>query len=121
MLKTLSAISEQALSDLKGIESLEALDLFRISVLGKKGSLTEVLKGLGAVPAEERKAIGAAANELKRKIETALDERKLVLEQAELSSKLQSERIDISLPSRRLHHGALHPITLTTRKLIFSF
>lgn len=121
MLETLSSISEQALNDLKGINTLEALDLFRVAVLGKKGSLTEVLKGLGAVPAEERKSIGAAANELKKKIESALDERKVALEKIELDSKLKSERIDISLPPRRLHHGALHPITLTTRKLISVF
>src|SRR4051812_16092214 len=98
MIEKLGAIGEQALKDVEAAGSLEALEQVRIAVLGKKGALSEVLKGLGAVSAEERPRIGASANEWKRKIEEALDAKKSVLESALLEAKLASERIDVTLP-----------------------
>jgi len=121
MIAKLDAIGEQALNDLQAAIDLDALEQVRIAVLGKKGALSEVLKGLGSVAPQERPVIGAAANEWKRKIEAALDERRGVLERAALEQKLQSERIDISLPSRMVHRGSLHPVTQVTRRLVEVF
>src|SRR6478609_3093924 len=95
----LDAIGVQALEDLGAVKTLEALEQVRVSVLGKKGALSEVLKGLGAVPPAERPVIGSAANEWKKKVEAALELRRESLEAALLTSKLQNEKIDISLPS----------------------
>jgi phenylalanyl-tRNA synthetase alpha chain len=117
MLEQLNALGGKALNDAQSAESLEALDQVRISVLGKKGGLSEVLKGLGAVPAADRPQIGAIANEWKRKIEEALAARKAILDSAALDLEVRSQRIDITLPSRFSHRGALHPITTTTRKI----
>lgn len=121
MIAKLDAIGERALNDLQAAAHLDALEQVRISVLGKKGALSEVLKGLGSVSAQERPVIGAAANEWKRKIEAAIEERRLILEKAALEARLQSERIDITLPSRQLHRGTLHPVTQVTRRLIEVF
>ncbi len=121
MIAQLKSIAEKALADLAQASTLESLDEFRVAVLGKKGSFSEVLKGLGGIPASDRPAIGAAANDWKRKLEEALDARKSELEEKRLASQLESERIDISLPSRQPPAGALHPITQTTRKIIQVF
>ncbi|OFZ17916.1 MAG: phenylalanine--tRNA ligase subunit alpha [Bdellovibrionales bacterium GWB1_55_8] len=122
MVEKLNAIGAGALKDVSAASTLEAIEQIRISVLGKKGALSEVLKTLGSVSAQERPVIGAAANEWKRKIEAALDERKSVLEKAQLDEQLKSERIDVSLPSRLPHRGSLHPVTQTFRRInqIFS-
>ena len=80
MIEKLSAIGGRALEEIEQSSSFESLDQIRVSLLGKKGSLNEVLKGLAAVSPEERPVMGAAANEWKRKIEAALEIRKSILE-----------------------------------------
>lgn len=117
MIQKLDAIGGQALKDVEAASSLDALEHVRVSVLGKKGTLSEVLKGLGTVSAEERPKIGAAANEWKRKLEEALNARKAQMEKAALEVRLQQERIDLTLPARQPHRGSLHPVTLVTRRL----
>lgn len=117
MIEKLNAIGGQALREIESTSNLEALEQVRISVLGKKGALSEVLKGLGAVAPAERPVIGSAANEWKRKVEEALEARKLNLEQALLAEKLKSEKIDVSAPARLQHRGSLHLITQTTRRI----
>ena len=121
MIEKLDAIGDQALRSIHAASSLDALEQVRIAVLGKKGSLSEVLKGLGAVAASERPKIGGVANEWKRKIEAALDERKSSLEASLLQEKLQKERIDVSIPARIHHRGALHIISQTTRRMMDVF
>jgi phenylalanyl-tRNA synthetase alpha chain len=121
MIEKLNAIGSKALEDVQQASSSAALEQIRVSILGKKGALSEVLKGLGAVSAEERPKIGAVANDWKKKIEDALGARKQSLEGAALSEQLQKERIDISIPSRTLHRGALHPVTTTTRRIVEIF
>jgi phenylalanyl-tRNA synthetase alpha chain len=121
MLDQLESLGAQALHDVQAASTLEAVEQVRITVLGKKGGLSEVLKGLGAVPASDRPKIGAAANEWKRKIEEALATRKATLESAAMDAEIQSQRVDFTLPSRFTHRGALHPITTTTRKIVDVF
>jgi phenylalanyl-tRNA synthetase alpha chain len=115
-----AAIEEKGRSALTQIENsmdLEALDSVRVSVLGKKGSLSEALKQLGQVPPEERPKLGALANEWKGKIEGALEARRSILEAARIEADLVRTRIDVSLPARKPHLGSLHPITRTIRKV----
>src|SRR6185437_15742408 len=121
ILQKLDEIGTQALKEVEAADSLETIERVRVAVLGKKGALSEVLKGLGTADPAERPKIGAAANQWKQKVETALDERKGKLEQADLENKLKSERIDISLPGRTPHVGSLHVVTQTTRKIIEVF
>jgi phenylalanyl-tRNA synthetase alpha chain len=118
MIEKLNAIGGQALQEIEAVKSLDALEQVRVSVLGKKGALSEVLKGLGSVAPSERPGIGGVANEWKRKIEARLEERKKALEDVLLHEKLQTEKIDVTAPPRLAHRGSLHVITQTTRRII---
>lgn len=111
------ALGEKTLSECELITTLEGLEQIRVNVLGKKGSLSEVLKGLGALSPAERPEIGAVVNQWKAKIESALELKKSQLNEAELNKRILSESIDISLPARKIKLGSLHPITQTTRRL----
>lgn len=121
MLSKLDAIGAQALKDIEAADNADALERVRISVLGKKGALSEVLKGLGATSPAERPKIGAAANAWKSKIEGALTAQKEKIDSVALEESLKKEKIDISLPARLPHRGTLHPITQATRKIIEIF
>lgn len=121
MLQQLDAVGSETLQALESASTLEALEQVRVAVLGKKGSLSEILKGLGAVGPTERPKIGAHANDWKRKIEEKLEARKAVLESAALEKKLATEKVDTSLPARMPHAGSLHLITQTTRRIVQVF
>src|SRR4051812_4028469 len=121
MIEKLRGIGDQALKEIGSASGLEALERVRISILGKKGALSEVLKGLGSVAPTERPVIGGVANELKKKIEEALEERKQGLERALLQEKIRSERIDITAPARLAHRGSSHLVTQVTQRIIQIF
>ena len=93
--ETLAAIAKA--SDLK------SLDEIRVSVLGKKGAITDMMKGLASLSVEEKKEMGKNLNILKSEIEKALEERKETLAEAELNAKLAQETIDVTLPIRPEH------------------
>ena len=101
------------LTQINAATSTAALEDIRVALLGKKGSVTELMKTLGALPPEERKAQGAAINALKEQLSAALDARKASLSAAELAEKLTKERVDITLPAAVSAPGALHPINNT--------
>lgn len=121
MIDQLNSIGSRALEQIKGVQSVSALEEIRVSILGKKGALSEVLRGLGAVSATDRPKIGAVANEWKVKIETALEARRSDLEAAELEKKMGSEKVDTTLPARMPHRGSLHLITQVTRQMVSVF
>src|SRR5437660_993844 len=121
LIDKLNAIGQQGLQEVESAPGLDALEQTRIALLGKKGALSEVLKGLGSASPEERPKIGAAANEWKRRIEAALDARKTALEESLLEAQLRTERIDPTLLARAQHRGSLHVITQTTRRIVEVF
>ena len=85
--------------------------------LGKSGQITEHLKALGALPADEKKARGALINVAKQQVEAALNARREQLLQAELQAQLKGEALDVSLPGRRSSTGGLHPITRARERI----
>ena len=91
-------------------EDLRGLDEVRINYLGKKGGLTELLKGLGLEPQERPKA-GAKINEAKTALQDKITERKVALEAAAMQASLDADRVDVTLPGRRGRSGGLHPVT----------
>ena len=101
--------------------SLAALEELRVEALGKKGAVTALMKGLGAVPAGERKARGAALNLLKDEIAAALDARKAALGDQELDARLGAEKLDVTLPARPKAEGRLHPISQTIDEIVAIF
>ena len=116
-MENLEALKQQALEAVAGVNNLKSLDDVRVHWLGKKGQLTDLLKGLGKLPAEERPAAGAKINVVKQAIQEAIDALKEQLEQAEINRKLAEEAIDISLPGRKQEAGGLHPVTRTIERI----
>jgi phenylalanyl-tRNA synthetase alpha chain len=118
----LSQLVEQALADIGASANVAALDEVRVRVLGKKGLLTEQLKGLGKLSAEERPAAGQRINDAKTSIHTALEMRRIRLEQATLELELAKGALDVTLPGRGQEPGSLHPVTRTRLRIeqIFS-
>ncbi|RZI83339.1 MAG: phenylalanine--tRNA ligase subunit alpha [Rubrivivax sp.] len=85
--------------------------------LGKSGSLTELLKGMGALSVEDKKTRGAAINQAKQQVEAALTARRQALADEELALQLRAESLDVSLPGRRRGEGGLHPVSLTLERM----
>ncbi len=121
MEEQLAALREQALRELNEAEGINALNELRVKFLGKKGSLTGLLKGLGSLQPEERPRIGQIVNEIRVQLEAGISSKGEELKQAELAKRLASERIDITLPGRRPAMGTKHPLTLTLERIKETF
>ena len=100
---------------------LTVLEALRVEFLGRKGSVTEALKVLGSMQADERKLRGAEVNRVRDAVTLLLAERKTTLDALALTAKLDSERLDVSLPGRRLGVGSIHPITRTMDRIVGIF
>lgn len=111
MREQLEHIRKEAGSVIDQAESLEILNEMRVKFLGKKGKLTEILRGMGALSAEERPLIGQVANEVRSFIEAALDQKMATVKEQEKNLKLQTEKIDVTLPGRPIKLGRKHPLT----------
>lgn len=117
----LEQIRAQAMDAIGAADALAVLEEARVRFLGRKGALTEVLRGLGQVSAEERPALGQAANEIRDAIALALDERKVVLETQDAAAKALANRVDLSLPGRRPRKGHMHLIPRVTEEILGIF
>jgi len=113
----LTTLMERALAEVHASVDLSGLDEVRVGLLGKKGLLTEQLKGLGALPAAERPAAGQKINEAKSAIQAALEVRRAELETAALHAELAKGRIDVTLPGRGQEPGSVHPVTRTRLRI----
>jgi phenylalanyl-tRNA synthetase alpha chain len=113
-LEQLAAEARAAIADADDGPALEAL---RVDYLGKKGRLTALLKGLGALSPEERPAAGAQINEVKQALQALIGERRAALEAAAVEARLAAEAVDVTLPGRDAGLGHLHPITRTIERM----
>ena len=116
-METVESIVSSALAEFASCEDAPALENAKAKYLGKTGRLTELLKTLGKLPADERPAAGARINEAKVKLEAALDRRRDELASAKLERQLAADALDVSLPGRGLGVGGLHPITRTLHRI----
>jgi phenylalanyl-tRNA synthetase alpha chain len=109
----LSKLESELLAEVAAASDLAQLDQVRVSAVGKKGRVSDLMSKLGSLPAEERKAFGQSVNTLKSKVTEALDQRKAVLDSAELEARLARERADVTLPVRggSLAAGRIHPVS----------
>src|SRR5688572_8782012 len=98
-----------------------ALEAVRVAALGKKGSVSERLKGLGAMSPEERKRAGPALNGLKLRVGSLIEARRAELREADLDARLRSETIDVTLPPRPEPVGTVHPVTQVWEEVIAIF
>ena len=113
----LVALQQAAVNELKQAQTSAALQELRVKLLGKKGALTEVLRGMGALSAEERPVVGQIANEVRGTIEGLLDERQRELAEQETAGRLQRETIDVTLPGRPKGEGAIHPLSRVVQEI----
>lgn len=111
MEERLKALQQEALAKIDSAQDLKQLNDIRVSYLGKKGSITEVLKGMGKLSPEERPKMGALANEVRDSISAKLEERQEILEKEAVEKKLAEETIDVTLPGRPVKVGNHHPLT----------
>ena len=116
-MEALAALERQAREAVAAATDLKALDDIRVQYLGKKGLLTEQLKQLGRLPAEQRPQAGQAINVAKREVQAVIEVRKAELQQAALQAQLASERVDVTLPGRGQQSGGLHPVTRTLERI----
>ncbi|GLK90076.1 phenylalanine--tRNA ligase subunit alpha [Pseudomonas turukhanskensis] len=116
-MENLDALVSQALEAVQRAEDVNTLEQIRVLYLGKKGELTQVMKSLGNMSAEDRPKVGALINAAKDRVQDSLNSRKELLEQAALSAKLAAEFIDVTLPGRGQSSGGLHPVTRTLERI----
>lgn len=113
----LQKILDDALQSFATIEDATELENAKARYLGKEGSLTGLLKGLGKLSAEERPAAGARINQVKQQIEAALNAQREAIQQRALNAKLAAESLDVTLPGRGTGVGGLHPVTRTLERI----
>jgi phenylalanyl-tRNA synthetase alpha chain len=121
MLDQLEATRDEILKLVDQAADLAALDAARVTALGKKGRVTQLMQGLKDIAPEARREAGQALNRLKDEVEVALSKRKERLGEAALDSRLKTETLDLTLPARPGGFGRLHPISQTIEELVQIF
>nr|WP_239587098.1 phenylalanine--tRNA ligase subunit alpha [Bacillus ectoiniformans] len=107
----------EALQKIEAADNLKDLNDIRVAYLGKKGPVTEILKGMGKLSAEERPKMGALGNEVRGAIASSIEAKQTVLEQAEIQKQLENETIDVTLPGRSVKTGCQHPLTRVVEEI----
>ena len=120
-MENLEDLKTQTLKAIDNATDSKILDEVRVSVLGKKGSITELMKGLATLSVEEKKEMGKNLNLVKAEIEKALENKKDILATAELNAKLEAERIDVTLPIRTENQGRIHPVSKIYEEVVSIF
>ena len=121
MEEKIKALKEQMEAALGSVESKEQLGEFWQNFLGKKGSIADLMKGLGSVPKEERPNVGKTINEFENQVEARYQEMKNKMDELELAARNKSEQVDITMPAKMRPAGGLHPLTVTENEMIDVF
>lgn len=116
-MQTLNQLLESAKVAIESASDLASLDAIRVQFLGKKGAVTEQMKGLGKVSAEERPKLGAEINKVKVAIQSLLNDKITTLKAAQLAAELAQDTVDITLPGRQRATGTVHPISRTLERI----
>ncbi len=117
MKEKLQQLKADAVERLNSAVGEEELNSIRIEYLGKKGAITDLLKGLGSLSAEERPAMGALVNEVRESVSALLEEKLCAIKEQKARERIEAERIDVSLPGAVPSIGKLHPMTKVLREL----
>ncbi len=120
-MNNIDALKQELVETVKAANDIAALEDVRVTALGKKGKVTDMMKTLGSLAPEERKKIGQALNLLKDEISAEIDARAATLKKAALAERLHNEKMDVTLGPRPFPQGALHPITRTMEELAAIF
>ncbi len=120
-MQDLDRLKSDLVASIEAADTLEALEALRVSVLGKKGRVSLMMRELGSMAPEERKTAGQALNLVKDAVATAIDVRNAALSSAALDARLASEAIDVSLPTRPETEARLHPLSRTIEEVVVIF
>ena len=115
-LEELKSSTQAKLAEMRGNNAKELQEL-RVQVLGKKGSLTELLKGLKDLPKEMRPVVGKQVNEVRDVLTKAFEEQAKIVEAAKIQAQLESESLDVTLPGRQVNLGNRHVLTQTSEEI----
>ncbi len=121
MKEQLEALRAQALEELKSLESPKELEDFRVRYMGKKGSVTGLLRGMGALPAEERPVMGQLVNQLRQELEDAVTEKNQTVQEKLQKEQLEKEKLDVTMPGKKVASGGLHPLNVVLDDIIDIF
>lgn len=117
MEQQLKQLEQEALAKIESASNLKELNDVRVAYLGKKGPITDVLKGMGKLPAEERPIIGALVNTVREHVTVVLERKIYALEQEMIAQQLAHESVDVTLPGRPVKMGNRHPLTRVTEEI----
>jgi len=116
-MENLASLTEQAIRAVEASTDVAELDQVRVEYLGKKGVLTDLLKGLGKLSSEERPAAGALINRAKEQVQEHLNARRQYLEDRRIAEQLAADTVDVTLAGRSLEQGSLHPVSRTLARI----
>jgi phenylalanyl-tRNA synthetase alpha chain len=111
--RQLERLRDETLAAAAAAPDLASLERLQVDVLGRKGQLTAVLRGIGALPPDDRPKVGAAANAVREVLEAAFAERREALQAEAIAARIAAERVDVTLPGRPVPRGTRHPIPET--------
>lgn len=117
----LQSLQKKAQQEITAVETLEDLEQLRINYLGKKGQLSQILRGMGKLSAGDRPRIGSLANEVKEALQSCLDSQRQTLETAKLKAQLATETLDVTMPGVSRPLGRLHPLNSTVDRVLDIF
>jgi phenylalanyl-tRNA synthetase alpha chain len=117
LIRDLEALRDEALASIAAAGDTATLEGLHVEVLGRKGRLTSVLRGIGGLAPADRPRVGAVANEVREALEAAFRERREELRRAAVAERLGRERVDVTTPGRPVPRGALHPIPETIERI----
>lgn len=121
MKEQLTALREAALAELQTLNDPKQLEDFRVRYMGKKGSVTALLRGMGALSAEERPVMGQLVNQLRQELEDAVSVKSQAIQEALQKEKLASEALDVTMPGTKAAKGGLHPLNVVLEDIIDIF
>lgn len=120
-MQDITILTKHALDAIAQADDIAALDIIRVEYLGKKGHMTDILKGLATLSAEEKPKMGQLINQAKREVSAQIDLKMATLKELQLEKKLSSEHIDVTLPGRTNQAGSIHPVTQIRQFIIDYF
>jgi len=120
-MSNLEALKKEIVETVKAANDIQSLEEVRVTALGKKGRVTDLMKTLGTLSPDERKEMGQALNRLKDEISAEIDARATILKAAALNARLAAEKIDVTLTPRPESKGSIHPISQTIEEMITIF
>ena len=119
--QSIEDLTQNALQELSQIDNTDALEQWRVRILGRRGELTGILRGLAQLDLDQRRQVGALGNQAKAALEGGLEKRGREISEARLAQVADLERIDVTLPGRPVATGRLHPTTQVLREITDAF